>query len=58
MRLWSEEHRLGTIELLLTMPVSPWQAILGQVLRRLHVWLIGLTLTFPIVLTVFYLGKP
>jgi ABC-2 type transport system permease protein len=30
MRLWSEEHRLGTIELLMTMPVSPWQAILGK----------------------------
>ena len=58
MRLWSEEHRLGTIELLMTMPVSPWQAILGKFFAASIVWLIGLTLTFPIVLTVFYLGNP
>src|SRR5437016_1029387 len=32
MRMWSEERRLGTIELLLTMPVTPWQAILGKFL--------------------------
>src|SRR6186713_2234614 len=32
MRLWSEEHRQGTIELLLTMPVSTWQAITGKFL--------------------------
>src|SRR5688500_18816059 len=30
MRLWSEERRLGTIELLLTMPITPWQAIVGK----------------------------
>ena len=58
MRLWSEEHRLGTIELLMTMPVSPWQAILGKFFAASLVWLIGLTLTFPIVMTVFYLGNP
>ncbi len=58
MRLWSEEHRLGTIELLLTMPVSPWQAILGKFFAASSVWLIGLTLTFPIVWTVCYLGNP
>ena len=32
MRMWSEERRLGTIELLLTMPVTPWQAIVGKFL--------------------------
>src|SRR4029078_8816795 len=32
MRLWSEERRLGTIELLLTMPITPWQAIVGKFL--------------------------
>ncbi len=58
MRLWSEEHRLGTIELLLTMPVSPWQAILGKFFAAAAVWAIGLTLTFPIVWTVYYLGSP
>lgn len=58
MRLWSEEHRLGTIELLMTMPVSPWQAILGKFFAAALVWLIGLALTFPIVWTVSYLGDP
>jgi ABC-2 type transport system permease protein len=58
MRLWSEERRLGTMELLLTMPVTTWQAILGKFLAS---WLflgIGLVLTFPIVWTVNYLGSP
>jgi ABC-2 type transport system permease protein len=58
MRLWSEEHRLGTIELLMTMPVSPWQAILGKFFAAAFVWLIGLALTFTIALTVSYLGDP
>lgn len=58
MRLWSEEHRLGTIELLLTMPVSAWQAIIGKFAAAAVVWFIALMLTFTIVLTVFYLGSP
>ena len=58
MRLWSEEHRLGTIELLLTMPISPWQAIVAKFKAAATVWLIALVLTCPIVITVFYLGDP
>lgn len=58
MRLWSEEHRLGTIELLMTMPLSPWSAIVGKFLAAALVWLIGLALTFPIVMTVNFLGDP
>jgi ABC-2 type transport system permease protein len=58
MKLWSEEHRLGTMELLMTMPISPWQSVLGKFLAAAVVWLIALALTFPIVFTVFYLGKP
>ncbi len=58
MRLWSEEHRLGTFELLMTMPVSPWQAIVGKFFAAAFVWLIGLALTFPVVWTVNYLGDP
>lgn len=56
MRLWSEERRLGTIELLLTMPVTTWQAIVGKFLAS---WLflgLALALTFPVVITVNYLG--
>jgi gliding motility-associated transport system permease protein len=58
MRLWSEEMRLGTIELLLTMPVTPWQAILGKFLASWIFLLIALVLTFPLLITVEYLGNP
>jgi ABC-2 type transport system permease protein len=58
MRLWAEERRVGTLELLMTMPITAWQAIVGKFLAS---WLfLGLTLllTFPIVITVNYLGSP
>jgi ABC-2 type transport system permease protein len=58
MRLWSEELRLGTMELLFTMPVTPWQAILGKFLASWLFLLLTLALTFPLVLTVLYLGHP
>jgi len=58
MRLWSEERRLGTIELLLTMPVAAWQAILGKFLASWAFLIIALALTFPIVITVNWLGDP
>jgi ABC-2 type transport system permease protein len=58
MRMWSEERRLGTLELLLTMPVTPWQAILGKFLAAWVVVGLALGLTFPIWLTVNYLGNP
>jgi ABC-2 type transport system permease protein len=58
MRMWSEERRLGTIELLLTMPITPWQAIVGKFLASWLVLALALALTFPIVLTVNYLGRP
>ncbi len=58
MRMWSEERRLGTIELLLTMPVTPWQAIVGKFLAAWVVVGLALALTFPIWVTVNYLGNP
>lgn len=58
MRLWSEERRLGTIELLLTMPITAWQAIVGKFLASWLFLALALVLTFPIVLTVNYLGHP
>ena len=58
MRMWSEERRLGTIELLLTMPITPWQAIVGKFLASWLILALALFLTFPIVLTVNYLGHP
>ncbi len=58
MRMWSEERRLGTIELLLTMPITPWQAIVGKFLASWIVVALALALTFPVVITVNYLGSP
>src|SRR5436190_13976247 len=58
MRMWSEERRLGTIELLLTMPITAWQAIVGKFLASWAVIALALVLTFPFVLTVNYLGRP
>jgi ABC-2 type transport system permease protein len=58
MRLWSEELRSGTVELLFTMPVTPWQAILGKFLASWLFLLIALLLTFPLIFTVSYLGHP
>jgi ABC-2 type transport system permease protein len=58
MRLWAEERRVGTIELLLTMPITAWQAIVGKFLASWLFLALALALTFPIVLTVNYLGSP
>ena len=58
MRLWSEERRAGTLELLLTMPVTTWQAILGKFLASWAFLAIALALTFPVVITVNVLGDP
>lgn len=58
MRLWAEERRVGTLELLLTMPITPWQAILGKFLASWVFLGIALALTFPLWITVNYLGNP
>src|SRR5579864_8534724 len=58
MRLWAEERRLGTIELLLTLPITQGQAVIGKFLAAWAFCAIALVLTFPIVLTVRYLGDP
>ncbi len=58
MRLWAEERRLGTIELLLTLPVAQWQAVVGKFLAAWAFCAIALALTFPLVVTVNALGRP
>src|ERR1700722_9810612 len=58
MRLWAEERRVGTLELLLTMPITAWQAIVGKFLASWIFLLLALILTFPVVITVNYLGAP
>jgi ABC-2 type transport system permease protein len=58
MRLWSEEQRLGTMELMLTMPIAPWHAIVGKYLAASIVIFAMLVLSFPIVWVINYLGNP
>lgn len=58
MRLWAEERRLGTIELLLTLPVRAGEAVVGKFLAAWGFSAIALALTFPFVVTVNLLGHP
>jgi ABC-2 type transport system permease protein len=58
MRLWAEERRSGTMELLLTMPIAPWQAILAKFLASWLFLALALALTFPAAVTVNLLGDP
>ena len=58
MRLWADEHRLGTIELLLTMPVKAWHAITGKYIASCAVVAAALAMTFLMVVMVGKLGEP
>jgi ABC-2 type transport system permease protein len=58
MRLWAEERRLGTIELLLTLPITRGQAVLGKFFAAWGFCALALALTFPFVITVNMLGNP
>jgi len=58
MRLWAEERRVGSIELLLTLPLTVGQAVTGKFLAAWAFTAIALALTFPMWLTVAYLGNP
>lgn len=58
MRLWAEERKSGTIELLFTLPVTMAEAVVGKFLATWIFTAVALALTFPIWLTVNYLGNP
>ena len=58
MRLWTEERRTGTLELLMTFPVTLPQAIVGKFLAAWLFLKIGILLTLPVVFTTIYLGSP
>ena len=58
MRLWAEERRAGTIELLLTLPVATGAVVMGKYLAALAFTGLALALTFPIWITVSWLGDP
>ena len=58
MRLWAEERRSGTIELLMTLPVQAWELVTGKFLAGWAFTALALVLTFPMWITVNYLGSP
>ena len=58
MRLWAEERKAGTLELLLTLPLTAWQAVLGKFLAAGAFLGLALVLTFPMWITVAWLGEP
>jgi len=58
MRLWAEERKSGSIELLMTLPLEIWQTVTGKFLAAWAFTAIAIALTFPIWLTVNYLGDP
>ena len=58
MRLWADERKSGSIELLLTLPITVTQAVLGKFFAAWLFLAIALALTFPMVITVCFLGEP
>jgi len=58
MRLWSDERKSGTIELLMTLPISTTDAVVGKYLAAWSFTAVALFLTFPMWITVNYLGNP
>ena len=58
MRLWSEEKRTGTVELLFTLPVTTLEAVLGKFLAAWAFLTLAVLMSFPLVLTLHHLGSP
>jgi ABC-2 type transport system permease protein len=58
MRAWAEERKLGTDEILLTLPIRDWEAVLGKFLAGLAFLALAIALTFPLAITVSALGEP
>ncbi|MEP7245181.1 MAG: ABC transporter permease subunit [Gammaproteobacteria bacterium] len=58
MRLWAEERKSGSIELLMTQPITLWHAVLGKFFAAWIFTALAIALTFPLWITVNYLGSP
>ncbi|MCX5664178.1 MAG: ABC transporter permease, partial [Planctomycetota bacterium] len=58
MRLWAEERRLGTIEVLTTLPIPLWHAVVGKFFAAWFFSIVALALTAPLWITVSWLGDP
>ena len=57
MRLWAEERKTGTVELLLTLPMPTWQIVIGKYMAAWIFVAIALSLTFPLWITANWLGS-
>ena len=57
MRLWAEEKKMGTVEILMTLPVRSYEVILGKYLASFVLFAVMICLTFPVPALVFYLGS-
>jgi ABC-2 type transport system permease protein len=57
MRLWADERRAGTLEVLLTLPVPRWQLVVGKFLAGLALMALALALTFGLPITIATMGK-
>ncbi len=58
MHLWAEERRQGTIEWLFTMPITLPQVVIGKFIAAWLIVAFALAMTFPMILSVYYLGNP
>ncbi|MEZ4650449.1 MAG: ABC transporter permease subunit [Candidatus Eisenbacteria bacterium] len=58
MRMWAEEQKLGTAEILLTFPVRDWEVVLGKFLAGLSFLAVAILLTLPLAGTIAWLGNP
>ncbi len=58
MRLWSEEKRSGTVELLFTLPLTTLDCVLGKFLAAWAFLTVAILMSFPMVITVAFLGDP
>ena len=58
MGLWADERRNGTAELVLTLPMTVWEVLVGKFLAAWAFMGVALALTFPVALTAGYLGSP
>jgi ABC-2 type transport system permease protein len=58
MRLWAEERKTGSIELLFTLPITVKQAVLGKFFAAWVFMFVAMAMTFPMIITVCYLGEP
>jgi ABC-2 type transport system permease protein len=58
MRMWAEERKLGTLEILMTLPIRDWEAVLGKFIAAFLFLGITLALTFPLPVMAALLGNP